>query len=243
MFVLVLGGTAEARDLAGRLHRAAVPFVSSLAGRVARPRLPAGQVRIGGYGGEAGLAAYLREHDVTHLIDATHPFAVTMTRHAAQAAADVGIPLIRLARPGWAGRPDSAGWRWCATLPEVCDVAGGFGVRPFVTSGRQTLPAFSAWDDRDVLVRVVEPVQQSLPPRWTVVQDRGPYDVAGEMALLRRREIDVLVTKDSGGDYTSAKLDAAAALQVPVVVLSRPAGPAGLREVSSVDGCLALLPG
>ncbi|MBO1756778.1 cobalt-precorrin-6A reductase [Allobranchiibius sp. CTAmp26] len=243
MFVLILGGTAEARDLAARLHGAGVPFASSLAGRVARPRLPVGQVRIGGFGGVVGLAAYLRSSEVTHLVDATHPFAATMTRHAAQAAADVGISLIRLARPGWSGRPDAPGWHWCGSLSDVCRVAGGIGARPFLTSGRQTLPAFAAWSDRDVLVRVVEPVQQALPARWTVVQDRGPYDVDGELALLRDHRIDVLVTKDSGGDYTSAKLDAAAALGVPVVVLSRPSSPAGLREVSSVDGCLALLPG
>lgn len=242
MFILVLGGTAEARELAARLHADDVPFVSSLAGRVARPRLPVGRVRIGGFGGAAGLAAYLRESGVTHLIDATHPFAATMTEHATQAAADVGIPMIRLARPGWSGRPDAAGWRWCDSLLDVCDAAGGLGVRPFVTSGRQTLPAFAGWNDRDVLVRVVEPVQEPLPPRWTVVQDRGPYDVDGEVALLRHHDIDVLVTKDSGGDYTSAKLDAAAASGVPVVVLARPGGPAGLPEVSSVDGCLALLP-
>ena len=243
MFVLVLGGTAEARDLAARLHGAAVPFVSSLAGRVARPRLPVGAVRIGGFGGVTGLAAYLREYRVTHLIDATHPFAATMTGHAAQAAAEAGVPLVRLARPGWSGRPDAAEWHWCGALSEVCDIAGEVGVRPFVTSGRQTLPAFAAWDDRDVLVRVVEPVQETLPPRWTVVLDRGPYDVDGEVALLRQHAVDVLVTKDSGGAYTSAKLDAAAALGVPVVVLSRPAGPVGLREVSSVEACLALLPG
>ncbi|MBO1765337.1 cobalt-precorrin-6A reductase [Allobranchiibius sp. GilTou73] len=243
MFVLILGGTAEARDLADRLQGAGVPFVSSLAGRVARPRLPVGQVRIGGFGGAAGLAAYLRSSEVTHLVDATHPFAATMTQHAAQASADVGIPSIRLARPGWSGRPDAAGWHRCGSLSELCDVAGDIGARPFVTSGRQTLPAFRTWSDRDVLVRVVEPVQEPLPPRWTVVQDRGPYDIDGELALLRDQRIDVLVTKDSGGAYTSAKLDAAARLGVPVVVLSRPDAPAGLREVSCVDACVAALLG
>lgn len=241
MKVLLLGGTAEARELAARLERLGVPFVSSLAGRVSQPRLPAGEVRMGGFGGSEGLLSYLRENAVTELIDATHPFAATMTQNAYVATQSAGIPLIRYARPGWSTRPDALGWHWAPTLPEVFRIAGALGARPFLTSGRQTLGAFAGWADRDVLVRVVEPVDRPVPPRWTVIHDRGPYDVPGEVELMHRERIDVLVTKDSGGEYTSAKLDAATELEIPVVALSRPLLPQRLDEVSSVDACVALL--
>lgn len=241
MKVLLLGGTAEARELAVRLERVEVPFVSSLAGRVSHPRLPVGEVRVGGFGGVDGLLAYLREHAVTDVVDATHPFATAMTDHACTATRLGGTRLLRYARPGWSRRSDAAGWHWAPSVDDVRRVAGALGRRPFLTSGRQTLDRFTGWTDRDVLVRVVEPVDRPLPPRWTVVHDRGPYDVADEVELMRRHRIDVLITKDSGGDYTSAKLDAAATLDVPIVVLSRPPRPEGLDEVSSVDECLALL--
>lgn len=241
MRVLLLGGTAEARELAARLHDLGIPFASSLAGRVSNPRLPAGEVRVGGFGGVQGLRAYLRAQAVTHVVDATHPFATTMTEHAYAATLSAGIPLIRYARPGWSTRPDAECWHWAPTLPEVCRIAGTLGARPFLTSGRQTLGAFAEWSDLHVLVRVVEPVDQPVPPRWRVIHDRGPYDVAGEVELMRRERIDVLVTKDSGGGYTHAKLDAAAELAIAVVVLSRPLPPQGLDQVNSVDACVALL--
>ncbi len=241
MRVLLLGGTAEARELAAHLQGAGVPFVSSLAGRVSRPRLPVGDVRVGGFGGVEGLAAYIGENGMTDVVDATHPFATTMTEHAGEAAGLAGVQLIRYARPGWSGRPGASWWHWAPTLDDVREIAGGLGGRPFITSGRQTLGSFAAWRDRAVLIRVVEPAEEPLPPGWTVVEDRGPYDVAGEIELMREHAIDVLITKDSGGRYTSAKLDAAAALGVPVVVLSRPARPCGVTEVSSVEACLELL--
>ena len=213
MRVLVLGGTAEARALAVALESAGVDFVSSLAGRVAHPRMPVGSVRVGGFGGVDGLVRTIRSDGFTHLIDATHPFASTMTAHAVQACARTGLPMTRLARPGWADRPDSDTRTW---VPDL-DAA------------------------RDVLVRVVEPLAEPAPPRWTVVLDRGPYSVGGERDLMRRHRVDVLVTKDSGGGYTSAKLDAAAELDVPVVVVSRPAPPTGLVTTADVAGCVTWL--
>lgn len=239
--VLVLGGTAEARELAARLVDAGVPVVSSLAGRVSRPRLPVGEVRIGGFGGVEGLADFLQEQRITHLVDATHPFAATMTQHAAAASAATGVPLVRYARPGWSGHPDAATWHWADDLDHARHLAEGLGSRPFLSSGRQTLHAFSGWTDRDVLVRVVEPLDHPAPLRWTVLERRGPYPLDGELALLREHRIDVLVTKDSGGDYTAAKLDAAHQLGVPVVVLRRPPLPQGLDAVSSLDEVLARL--
>ncbi|MBP6995927.1 MAG: cobalt-precorrin-6A reductase [Phycicoccus sp.] len=239
--VLILGGTAEARSLAASLVGGGISVTSSLAGRVSRPRLPVGEVRIGGFGGVEGLVGYLEAQGVTHLVDATHPFASTMTAHAAAAAARARVPVLRYARPGWGDRPDAAGWHWASTLEEVCRLAGELGSRPFLSSGRQTLPFFASWTDRDVLVRVVEPLDEPAPPRWTLIEDRGPYLLDGERALLREQRIDVLVTKDSGGSYTSAKLDAAAELSIPVVVLARPAAPSGLDTVTTIDAALARL--
>lgn len=241
---LVLGGTAEARALAQRLIDDGIGVTSSLAGRVSRPRLPPGEVRIGGFGGVAGLVDYLRGEHITHLVDATHPFATTMSRHGVEAADAAGIPFLRYARPGWRARPDSGEWTWVASYDEARDASDRLGRRPFLTTGRQTLLHFTGpWAGREVLVRVVEPLGDDAPASWTVVLDRGPYDIAGERALMREHRVDVLLTKDSGGSYTAAKLDAAAELGVPVVVVSRPDGPAGTREVATLDEVIEWLRG
>lgn len=239
--VLVLGGTAEARALASALAVAGLSFESSLAGRVSRPRLPAGDVRIGGFGGAEGLARYIARSGVTHLVDATHPFAATMSANVVGAGLVTGVPVLRLARPGWADRPDATSWHWVSTLDEMLTTTERLGSRPFISTGRQTLPAFGSWSDRDVLVRVVEPLSVVPPPRWTVVQDRGPYAVEAELRLLRDHGIDVLLTKDSGGSFTCAKLSAAAELGTPVVVLLRPPTLPGVVEVTSVEACVARL--
>ena len=233
--VLVLGGTAEARALALELQARGVSFLSSLAGRVTRPRLPVGEVRVGGFGGVDGLAEFLVDHAVAAVVDATHPFAATMTSHAARACARTRTPLVRLARPGWAEHPDASSWTWVTTHDEARAAAEALGSRPFLTTGRQTLEHYASWTDRDVLVRVVEPLETAPPARWTVVEDRGPYVVEGELELLRTHRVDVLLTKDSGGSYTSAKLTAAHELGVPVVVVQRPAPPPEVRAVASVD--------
>ncbi|WP_153503953.1 cobalt-precorrin-6A reductase [Cumulibacter manganitolerans] len=242
MRVLILGGTAEARALAALLADAGRYVVSSLAGRVARPRLPVGEVRIGGFGGPGGLAEFLRSASITHLVDATHPFATTMTRHAVEAAAATGVPLVRFARPGWRSHPHADRWHWAASYDDARAIAEGLGRRPFLTTGRQTLPYFrDAWADRTVVVRVVEPLETPPPAAWQVLLARGPYAVDAEVALMREHRVDVLLTKDSGGGYTAAKLEAAARLDVPVVVVARPALPSGAHEVASLDGVSAWL--
>lgn len=241
MRILVLGGTSEARALAAALVDRGVDVVSSLAGRVTRPRLPVGEVRIGGYGGVEGLRDYLREGALTHVVDATHPFATTMTAHAVAAGAAEGVPVIRLARPGWSEHPDASSWHWVEDYAQARTRVESLGRRPFVTTGRQTLGHFAAWRDHRVLVRVVEPPSDPLPPRWTTVVDRGPYAVEEERRLLAGHGVDVLVTKDSGGTYTAAKLTAAAHVAVPVVVVARPAAPAGLHETPTVQGTLDAL--
>jgi precorrin-6A/cobalt-precorrin-6A reductase len=220
--ILVLGGTTEARELAAALHAQGIPVTSSLAGRVANPRLPAGEVRIGGFGGPDALTVWLAEHEVTAVIDATHPFAERISASAARAAPAAGLPLLRLERPGWTERPGDR-WRWVGDLDEAAATIGELGAsRVLLTTGRQGLPAFAGVDGAWFLIRCVDPPDPPLPPRHQVLLDRGPYAIDGELALLDRHRIDVVITKDSGGMYTAAKLDAARRRDLPVIVVRRP---------------------
>ncbi|MFF9351963.1 cobalt-precorrin-6A reductase [Streptomyces sp. NPDC014734] len=232
MHVLILGGTTEARALAELLHETPGPTVtSSLAGRVARPRLPPGEVRIGGFGGAEGLASWLREHSVDALVDATHPFARTMSFHAARAAVLAHVPLLALRRPGWV---PVEGDRWHAadSLAEAAELLPGLGRRVFLTTGRMGLAAFADLTEPWFLVRSVDAPGAPHPPRMEVVLDRGPFTLDGERELLRRHRVDVVVTKDSGGAATAPKLTAAREAGLPVVVVRRPPVPDGVPVVS-----------
>ncbi|MFT3862413.1 cobalt-precorrin-6A reductase [Micropruina sp.] len=243
MTVLLLGGTGEARALAARLAEAGVPVVSSLAGAASPAVLPAGQVRVGGFGGVAGMVDYLRTHRIARVVDATHPFAAQISTNAAAACRHQGTPLLRLSRPSWRTRPDASGWHWVARLADARAVAEGVGHRVFLSVGRQSAAVFTGWQGGYVLLRVVEPPQTPVPDGWEVLAARGPFDFAAERALLLSRRIDVLVTKDSGGDQTAAKLDAAAALGIPVVIVARPPDLPGVPIVDSVDAALRWVTG
>ena len=232
MTIVILGGTAEARQLASILVADGLDVVSSLAGRVRRPNLPPGRVRIGGFGGVDGLAEYLRCQPVAALVDASHPFAATISENAVQAASRTGTPLIRLERPGWTDHPRASSWIWvrdAAAARAVADSAR----RPFLTTGRQSLTEFGPWADRDVLVRLVDPPAKPVPERWTVIMSRGPYSYSDERQILSEYAIDVLLSKDSGGAHTVAKLDAAGDLGIPVVIIARP-DPPPVRVLSTV---------
>ncbi|MFG2280243.1 cobalt-precorrin-6A reductase [Streptomyces asoensis] len=237
MHVLILGGTAEARDLAGLLAADPAPgwrVTSSLAGRVSTPRLPPGEVRVGGFGGAEGLAAWLTGHRVDALVDATHPFAAAMSRHAAEAAARTDVPLLVLRRPGWTPAPGDD-WHDAGSLTEAAGQLPSLGRRVFLTTGRMGLAAFAALDELWFLVRSVEPPGEPAPSRTEVLLDRGPFTLAGERELLRRHRIDVVVTKDSGGAATAPKLLAAREARLPVLVVRRPPPPEGVRTVTTPE--------
>ncbi|RPK61889.1 Precorrin-6A reductase [Streptomyces sp. ADI96-02] len=234
--VLVLGGTTEARLLAERLAAddRRVSVTTSLAGRVAAPRLPPGDVRIGGFGGPDGLAAWIREHRVDALVDATHPFAATMSRNAAEAAARVHVPLLALRRPGWAAQ-DGDRWHFAESLAEAAELLPAQGERVFLTTGRMGLAAFADLDGLWFLVRSVDAPEPPCPARMEVLLDRGPFTLEGERELIRRHRLDVLVTKDSGGAATAPKLAAAREAGIPVVVVRRPPVPDGVPVAGTPD--------
>lgn len=240
MRILILGGTGEARALAAALSgRPGLDVVSSLAGRVRDPALPVGEVRIGGFGGVDGLVDYLRRERVDVVVDATHPFAATITRNAVEATATVGVPLVVLRRPAW---PVEPGW---IRVPDIVAAASQVAGLPpgcvFLTTGRRDLAAFAHDDGHHYLVRAVEPPDGTMPPHLTVLLDRGPYTVDGEARLMLEHGVTALVTKNSGGDLTVAKLVAARERGIPLVVVDRPTLPSGPPVLETVDAVLSWL--
>ena len=237
--ILLLGGTSEARALAARLIADGVPVTSSLAGRVAKPRMPVGPVRVGGFGGVEGLRSALVDFDA--VVDATHPFAMTMSANAVAACTET--PLLRLERPGWSDRATPS-WHWVDTHEQAAAEAAQLGDRPLVTTGRQQLARFiPALRDKAVLARVVDEPDVELPAGWRVINDRGPYALPGELSVFRSHGADVLVTKDSGGEYTWPKMLAAEELGVPVVIVRRPGPQGDVPVVSGVDDAAAWVHG
>jgi precorrin-6A/cobalt-precorrin-6A reductase len=230
--ILILGGTGEARELAAELVAVGVDVLSSLAGRVRQPRLPDGPVRVGGFGGPAGLAAFLRTEQITAVIDATHPFAGAITASAAQAATRAGVPLLVLRRPEWEAAPS---WDLVTDIGAAADAVRAWpGESVFLTTGRRDLGVFAADHQHRFLVRVVDPPDGAVPARMTLILDRGPYTVEGESALMREHGVGLLVTKNSGGPMTAAKLAAARDLGVQILMVRRPPEPKGSVMVSTV---------
>jgi precorrin-6A/cobalt-precorrin-6A reductase len=237
MRILILGGTTEASGIARALAGDGrfAPMLS-LAGRTLAPVAPPIPWRVGGFGGVDGLAAYLRREGIRALIDATHPFAARMKANAAQAATMAGVPRVAVLRPAWQAR---AGDRWI----EVADMARAFAAlgperrRVFLAIGRQEISVFGP--PHAYLIRSVDP-PDPLPRNATVVLARGPFTEDGERALLIAHRIEAVVTKNSGGDATAAKLTAAREIGLPVVMVARPAPPEPL-VVSDTAGALEWL--
>jgi precorrin-6A/cobalt-precorrin-6A reductase len=220
--ILLLAGTAEARTLAERL--AALPglkVTASLAGVTTQPAAIAAETRHGGFGGAAGLADYLRANAIAAVIDATHPFAAQMATNATLACTATVIPRLRLIRPAWEPTGD---WR---SFPDLASAATALPARAhalITTGGKQTAP-FAARTDLTCLLRVIEPLT-GMPPHITQMTSRPPFSVDDELALMRDRQITHLVSKNAGG-AGRAKLDAAARLNLPVLMVERPAPPPG----------------
>ncbi|OMB78470.1 cobalt-precorrin-6A reductase [Mycolicibacterium conceptionense] len=231
MKVLLLGGTGEARALAAALHPE-VEVISSLAGRVPDPALPVGPVRIGGFGGVDGMRQWVIDERVDAVVDATHPFAATITAHAAQVCAELGVPHLVLARPAWApGTAIAVG-----SDREAAETVARNGYsRVFLTTGRSGTRVFEDVDAWFLIRAVTAPDPDTLPARHELLLSRGPYDYEGELALLREHRIDALVTKNSGGAMTEPKLRAAEAVGVPVVMVDRPPLPPGVQAVATVE--------
>jgi len=224
---LILGGTAEAAELAARAigtHGQRLEVVSSLAGVTSTPVLPPGSVRRGGFGGAEGLARYLGAERIDFLIDATHPFAAVMQLSAAAAAAETGVKRCRLLRPAW---PRLAGDAWTEVngAPEAVRAVAGMGRRVFLALGGRDLQPFSALTGHWFLLRAITPPPEKLPANWEFLAARGPFAVAGELALFQERRIDAVVSRQSGGGGAYGKIEAARQLGLPVVMIQRPPPP------------------
>ncbi|MDQ0138011.1 precorrin-6A/cobalt-precorrin-6A reductase [Neorhizobium galegae] len=239
--ILILGGTAEARALAGKLAgdpRFTVEL--SLAGRTRAPAEQPVPVRVGGFGGAEGLAAYLRQKGVSILIDATHPYAARISRNAAEAAEISGIPLVALRRPAWLWQP---GDRWIE-VDSVADAVNALGEVPrkvFLTLGRQELLPFEAAPRHHYLVRSVDPVDPPLSvPNAAYLTARGPFGQADEARILQDHGIEAIVAKNSGGAASYGKIAAARDLGIEVILIRRPDLPS-VPSVETVEEMLAWL--
>lgn len=207
---------------------------------MSQPKAQPIPVRVGGFGGIPGLVRYLREHAVTHLVDATHPFAAQMSRHAQAAAQQAGIHLLALTRPAWQAGP---GDRW-ESVPDIDGAVAALAGRPrrvLLAVGRLHCAEFAAQPQHHYVLRLVDTPAEPAPlAQHTVIVSRGPFDVSGDLALMRRHRVDIVVAKNAGGSGAEAKLHAARALGLPVVMVERPAS-AHRRAVSSVSEVLQWL--
>jgi precorrin-6A/cobalt-precorrin-6A reductase len=235
MRALILGGTSDANLLAAAAARAGLDAIYSYAGRTRAPTSQSLPTRIGGFGGAGGLADYIRREGITHVVDATHPFAAEISRNAVAACTATGTPLIALERAPWA---KAAGDNWI----EVADITSAAAALPekrarvFLAIGRQHIAAFSAKPHHAYTLRFVDPPDGPLPfPEADVIVSRGPFTLAGELEMMRSRDIEWIVARNSGGTGARAKIDAARELGLPVIMLTRPELPDRQRVESVAE--------
>ena len=238
--ILILGGTGDSAKLIPQL--AALPNVetiASLAGRTPKPNVPiVGRVRLGGFGGVAGLAQYMKDEQVDLLVDVTHPFAVQIKLNAAMAASNVGVPRVLFSRSPWVRHPDDY-WIEAGTLEEAADKLPEIADRVFLTIGRQELSVFSKLRSHWFLMRMITQPEPTLRlPPGEILLDQGPFDVAHEKELLAHYRIGAIVSKNSGGNAAYAKIIAAREMGMPVVMIPRPPLPEG-DVVADLDGAVA----
>jgi precorrin-6A/cobalt-precorrin-6A reductase len=228
MRALILGGTADANQLAEAFAHAGLDAIYSYGGRTRAPAAQPLPTRTGGFGGAVGLAAHIRQEGITHVIDATHPFAAEMSRNAVTACTETGTPLIALERAPWVRTPGD-------TWIEVADIAGAVAAlqekstRVFLAIGRQHIAPFGAKPQHAYTLRFVDPPEGTLPFDADVIVSRGPFTLNSELEMMQARSIEWIVARNSGGDGARAKIDAARALGLPVIMLSRPQLPERLR--------------
>jgi precorrin-6A/cobalt-precorrin-6A reductase len=239
--LLILGGTGDAQQLAAATQQiSGLIVISSLAGRTQQPILPIGQVRTGGFGGEQGLIDYLRDHEIDLLIDATHPFARQISGNAAAAMAVLELPLLILERSAWQQHPSDR-WLEVANHQAAAELLPQLGQRIFLTIGRQELGFYAHLQDLWFLMRSIDPPDLATPPGEMLLA-KGPFDLNSERELLLKYQIQAIVSKNSGGKATYAKILAARELGLPVVMIQRPISPAGER-VDNVKQAIEWLQG
>ncbi|TDS91277.1 cobalt-precorrin-6A reductase [Pelagimonas phthalicica] len=237
---LILGGTTEASRLAHALAERGSDAVFSYAGRTINPVAQPLPTRVGGFGGVEGLVAYLRQESITHVVDATHPFAAQMSRNAVAACAAAGVDLCALERPAWRAM-DGDIWQNVASIEQAVAALPDRPKRVFLAIGKQNLSDFAAAPQHHYLLRLVDPPQGDLPlPNTSVVIARGPFDTAQDTALLQSHKIDLIIAKNAGGRGAEAKILAARALKLPVIMINRPQVPERLvfGEVDQIMGWL-----
>lgn len=239
MRLLILGGTTEATALAGAIaDRRDLSPTLSLAGRTGRPARPSIPFRIGGFGGATGLQSYLERETIDVVVDATHPFAAQISAHAVLACGATGTPLVRFSRPPWA-RQSGDRWHIVPDLDAAAAALGDRSRRVFLTTGRLDLSAFKRAPQHRYVIRSIDPpLEADLPPDAEVILARGPFHQQDEEQLLLRHRCEILVSKNSGGHAGRAKINAARALGLEVVMVDRPPLEAGESPLTSLDAVL-----
>lgn len=231
MNILIFGGTFEAVEIANALHERGHSVTSSLAGRTTDPARPNGKLETGGMGGATGIVAFLEKRKIDYIIDATHPFALNISDNILDAATRAKIPLIRYDRPPFFEPPNSGWWRVdsAAQAAQILPI----GAKVFLTLGRQTLTPFIESADAHYVLRAIEKPDVDLPDNFSVILARPPFSRAQELSLMRHERITHIVAKDSGGEMTSAKLEAAFMLSLQVIIINRPP-PSAAQTVNTI---------